>query len=157
VFDVEFGILNLVLLTSTVLETRLREMKDLVQGPEPGWERQMRCLGCKIWGSTCSQVCASAELTLDGEGLLKICTPGTSLLYPTLHPAKIPQLKKNGRDTWVALSVKHQTLDFSSGHDLRVLGSSPASGSMLSGESVWDFLSPSPSAPPPLKINKNKS
>ena len=32
---------------------------------------------------------------------------------------------------------------FSSGHDLRVLGSSPASGSLLSGESA------SPSAPDP--------
>ena len=31
----------------------------------------------------------------------------------------------------VAQSVKHLTLDFGSGHDLRVVRSSPASGSML--------------------------
>ena len=49
---------------------------------------------------------------------------------------------------WVgAQSVGHPTLDFSSGHDLRIVrsspGSSPATGSTLSGECAWDFLSPS--------------
>ena len=34
----------------------------------------------------------------------------------------------------VAQSVKHLTLDFNSGHDLRVLKSSPALGSMLGME-----------------------
>ena len=34
----------------------------------------------------------------------------------------------------VAQSVEWATLDFGSGHDLRVLGSSPTLGSMLSGE-----------------------
>jgi len=48
----------------------------------------------------------------------------------------------------VAQSVKHLTLDLGSGHDLRVLVSSPTSGSVLSGESACD-LSPSPSALPP--------
>ena len=33
--------------------------------------------------------------------------------------------KKIQRDAWVAQSVKHPTLDFSSGHDLPVKGSSP--------------------------------
>jgi len=37
-----------------------------------------------------------------------------------------------------------------SGHGLGVLGSSPASGSMLSMEAAWDSLSPFPSAPPHL-------
>ena len=36
----------------------------------------------------------------------------------------------------MAQSVKHLTLDFDSGHDLRMLGSSPAAGSMLRGESA---------------------
>ena len=36
---------------------------------------------------------------------------------------------------WLSL-VKRLTFDFSSGHDLRVLGSSPMLGSPLSGESV---------------------
>ena len=35
----------------------------------------------------------------------------------------------------MAQSVEPLTLDFSSGHDLRVMGLSPASGSELSGES----------------------
>ena len=33
---------------------------------------------------------------------------------------------------WVAQSVEHLTLDFGSGHDPRVMGLSPTSGSMLS-------------------------
>ena len=36
--------------------------------------------------------------------------------------------------TWVAQSVEHQTLDFSSDHDPRVMGLSSASGSVLSVE-----------------------
>ena len=38
------------------------------------------------------------------------------------------------RGTWVAQAVKHLTLDFSSGHDPHVVGSSPTSGSVLSME-----------------------
>ena len=40
------------------------------------------------------------------------------------------------RAAWVVQSVKCLTLDFGSGHDLRVVRWSPASGSMLSGESA---------------------
>ena len=40
------------------------------------------------------------------------------------------------QDTWVAQSVKPPTLDFSSDHGLRVMRSSPVSGSALSGESA---------------------
>ena len=36
----------------------------------------------------------------------------------------------------MAQSVKHLTLDVSSGHDLWVMGSRPVLGSMLSGESA---------------------
>jgi len=35
------------------------------------------------------------------------------------------------RGAWVVQLVKHCTLDFSSGHDLRVVGLSPESGSSL--------------------------
>jgi len=35
---------------------------------------------------------------------------------------------------WVAQSVKHPTLDFGSGHELRVVSSSPAWGSTLGME-----------------------
>ena len=37
---------------------------------------------------------------------------------------------------WVAQSVECPTLDFGSGRDLRVVGLSPASGSILSMESA---------------------
>jgi len=47
----------------------------------------------------------------------------------------------------VAQSVERPTLDFGSDHDLRVLESSPASGSALSVESAC----PSPSTPPPAR------
>ena len=46
------------------------------------------------------------------------------------------------RGAGVAESVKCLTVDFDSGHDLRVLRSSPMSGALLSEESA----SPSPSA-----------
>jgi len=45
------------------------------------------------------------------------------------------------------LMVKHLTLDFGLGHDLRVMRSSPLSGSLLGVEPAWDSLSTSPSAP----------
>ena len=52
------------------------------------------------------------------------------------HWAKFWGLKGNrNMGTWVAQSVKHLTLDFGSGRDLRVLGWSPALGSRLSRES----------------------
>ena len=40
----------------------------------------------------------------------------------------------------VAELVKWPTLNFSSGHDLRVLGLSPMSGSTFNGESAWYSL-----------------
>ena len=43
-------------------------------------------------------------------------------------------LKMKTQGAWVAQSVEHLTLDFSSGHDPRVVGFSPASGSVLSME-----------------------
>ena len=45
----------------------------------------------------------------------------------------------------MAQSVDYLTLDFDSGHDLRVLGSSPMSGSIVSME--FGIASLSPSAP----------
>ena len=52
-----------------------------------------------------------------------------------------------GAPGWLWLSQLRSA--FGSGHDLRVLGWSSASGSLLSGESV----SPSPSAPPLLVLS----
>lgn len=64
-------------------------------------------------------------------------------------------LKWKLRSAWVAQLVKHPTLDFGSGHDLRVLRLSPVSGSALNGEPGWDSLSPY--APPCfLSLKKKK-
>ena len=41
---------------------------------------------------------------------------------------------------WVAQSVKCPTLDFGSGHDLGIWGSSPTFGSGFSEGSAWDSL-----------------
>ena len=41
----------------------------------------------------------------------------------------------------MAQSVEHWTLDFGSGHDLRVMGSSPVSGTVLSVASAWGSVS----------------
>ena len=49
---------------------------------------------------------------------------------------------------WMGQLAKWWILDFGSGHD-QVLGLSPASGSLLRGESAWDFLFPSPFTPNP--------
>jgi len=61
----------------------------------------------------------------------------------------------------VAQSVECPTLNFSSGRNLRVVGSSPKSGSVLSMESAADSLSPSTPAPSPtharaLSLKQNK-
>ena len=41
----------------------------------------------------------------------------------------------------MAQLVKRPTLDFGSGQDLKVVGSSPTLGSTLSGESAYDSIS----------------
>ena len=59
------------------------------------------------------------------------------------------------RDIWVAQSVKHLTLDFSSGHDLE-LRIGLCADSM---EPAWDSLSPLPlctSLPCALSLSQNK-
>ena len=43
--------------------------------------------------------------------------------------------------TWMAHLVEHPTFDFSSGHDLRVVGLSPTPSSALSMEPAYDSLS----------------
>ena len=75
------------------------------------------------------------------HGQMVLREPVSDLLFTTIQFTKIllPQ------DAWVARSGKHLTLDFGSGHDLRVLGSDPESSSVLSRESAWDSFSLSPS------------
>jgi len=50
------------------------------------------------------------------------------------HPAK--KIKGQARGAWVAHSAKCPTLDFSSGHEIRVVKSSPVLGFVLSRESA---------------------
>ena len=47
----------------------------------------------------------------------------------------------------MAQSVRCRTLDFSSGHDLRIIRSSPSLASALGMEQAWDALSSFPTAP----------
>ena len=56
------------------------------------------------------------------------------------------------RGIWVAQSLKHMTLGFSSGHDLTVRGIEPHIGHVnsLTVEPAWDSLSPS-LCPSPLQ------
>ena len=67
------------------------------------------------------------------------------------------------KGAWVAQSVKHPSLDLSSGHDLMVREFEPRIRLCAdSAEPAWDSLTPSLSAPSPhalslsvsLKINK---
>ena len=57
--------------------------------------------------------------------------------------------KTANRGIWEAQSVECLTLGFSSGHDLRVVRSIPASGSALSRKSAWDSL---PASPPLIHV-----
>ena len=59
------------------------------------------------------------------------------------------------RVAWMAQLVEHLTLGFGSGHDLRVMELNPTWGSVLSGESVGEFLSLSLCLSLSLKINYN--
>jgi len=56
----------------------------------------------------------------------------------------------------VAQSVKPARLDFGSGHDPRVMGPSPMSGSLLNAESTGDSLPLLPPLPFPLLFLSNK-
>ena len=51
------------------------------------------------------------------------------LLVKIIHIHEKNQKFALGGSAWVAQSVECQSLDFGSGHDLRVVGSSPALGS----------------------------
>ena len=52
-----------------------------------------------------------------------------------IHSAKLMKvLKRVRRGAWVAQSVEHLTLDFSLGHDHRVVGLSPKLGFTLNME-----------------------
>ena len=65
-------------------------------------------------------------------------------------------LKMPIRGHWVAQLVKRPTLNFCSGHDLRVIRLSPALGSTLGVEPSQDSLSPSVPLHPPNNKTKKK-
>lgn len=56
----------------------------------------------------------------------------------------------------MAKPAKHPTLDFSSGHHLRVVRSSPVLGSALGVRPAYNSLPPVPSAPLSPSLNKTK-
>ena len=70
------------------------------------------------------------------------------------HREGIKRITSSG--AWGAQLVECLTLDFGSGHDLRVVRLNPALGSMLSMESALDSLSPSPSTPPSPSLLSKK-
>ena len=75
--------------------------------------------------------------------------PGSARPSPAHHCPHSPPWVPGVEKIWVAHSVTYPTLDFSSGHDLKVLGWSP----MCSAGSRLEALSPSfptPSAALPL-------
>ena len=51
-------------------------------------------------------------------------------------------LKNIPRGTWVVQSTEHLTLEFGSGHDPKVVGSNPVSGSVLNVEPAQNSLPP---------------
>ena len=55
----------------------------------------------------------------------------------------------------MAQSLDHPTLDLGSGHDPRIVGSSPTLGSTLSKKPAWDSLSPF--APLPCSLSHSLS
>ena len=65
----------------------------------------------------------------------------TKQFNSTSHTVK---KQKKTWGTWVAQWIEHPTLGFSSGPDLRVLGWSHRSGSMLCSQGVWRLSLPLP-------------
>ena len=67
------------------------------------------------------------------------------VLQATFNGVEFKNNSKGG--AWVTQSVEHLTLDFSSGHDPRVVASRATWGSVLSMRLAWDSLSPSAPLP----------
>ena len=87
-------------------------------------------------------------------GIWELTVLSTQFCYQPKTALKNSQWGWGGVGTWVAHLVEHLTLDFSSGHDPRVVGSSPLSGSKWSTKPASDSLSPS--APLPQMLSKTK-
>lgn len=80
-------------------------------------------------------------LSPDGEKCAVQCDHGPTA---SVSPGSLLEIQ-NAWGAWKAPSVRPLTLDSSSGHDIRVLGLSPVSGAVLSGESASPSPPPSPS------------
>ena len=95
-----------------------------------------RCLNCHMMRQ--SLVCHHVKIPVGlGSQHAQLSTPNPPGTQNLIITSEVPG---------VAQSVEHLTLDFCSGHDPRVVGSSPMSGSVLNVELARD---PSllPSAP----------
>ena len=79
----------------------------------------------------------------------------TELLKFNNENTNNPTVKWTNGGTWVAQSVKHQTLEFGSRHDLAVHGIKPHIRLQANSvEPASDHLSPSLSTPPLLMLSK---
>ena len=72
------------------------------------------------------------------------------LFHPTIAEYTFFSRSRGPWGSWVAQSVKCLTHDCSSGHVIRDVKSSHASGSVLGMEPAWGSLSSSPPAPSPF-------
>ena len=92
--------------------------------------------------------------------VLKLFIPNLYFLSSSHACGKLSSNVKSPRGAWVAQLVKCPTLGFHSGHDPRVMGSSPALGSTLSTEPAWVSLSSSltlfPTCAFSLSLSQNK-
>ena len=96
-------------------------------------------------------ICLPETICFGGESGFGALTPGRHRQGSCSCLEEPVTIVRPVRGNWVARSVEPPTLDFDSGRDLGVVASSSASGSVLSGESAWVSLcpSPSPDVPPP--------
>ena len=111
------------------------------QAPRQHWDS--RTCGFRKWAPGCNEI-----------WVVKCWRLAT--VHISIPPPKTANKMRNCQNvswgTRVAQLVEQPTLDFTSGHDLTVMRSSPTSGSVLSVEPACDSLSPSLSAPPPLLL-----
>lgn len=100
-------------------------------------------LGSSVPFLLCPHFLPSRLWFCDQSSLSSSC--GHVSVFVKSCPVGDPGLAGSLKAPLVAQLVEHPTFGFCSGHDLRVLGSSPTTGSLLSGERV----SPSSSAASP--------
>ena len=87
---------------------------------------QCRFISCNKYSTLMWDVRCGGGCVCVGRGIYE-----NSLYFPLNFAVSLSLLQKIYWGTWVAQSVKHPTLDFSSDLDLRVVRLSPVLGSTL--------------------------